>query len=156
MTDAEVVFEDDPSVEADDPVWRRIPPGWWTFDHNEGRVRPTSQCFQYSRNKETGQRHPMSVTLGKGLTPIAALAGQSQGFKLVGWTTVIFGVLNWVSVQTKSPTSSRTVWSSPCNKTAPGIDGPTFPVRDRLSTSAQWLIQLSPEEIEQARLRTAL
>jgi len=85
MTDGEVVFEDDPSIETEDPVWRRIPPGWWTFDHNEGRVRPTSKCFQYSKNKETGKKHPMSVTLGQGLTPEAALAGQPEGFKLVGW-----------------------------------------------------------------------
>jgi len=51
MTDGEVVFEDDPSVETDDPVWRRIPPGWWTFDHNEGRSGQLRNVFSIQRTK---------------------------------------------------------------------------------------------------------
>lgn len=59
MTDGEVVFEDDPSIEAGDPIWRRIPPGRWTYDHNEGRARPVTGNFEYSaRDEVTGQERP--------------------------------------------------------------------------------------------------
>lgn len=156
MSDGELVYQDDPSIEAGDPVWRRIPPGWWTFDHNEGRVRPTSKNFQYSKDKETGKRHPMSVTLGRGLTPDAAMVGQPVGFKLVGWTTG----------------HVRSLELGVCREDRPGIVGHGLvftlqqdaqgnrknsisdSVKDRLAASAQWIIELTPEEVEEARRRT--
>ena len=87
MTDGgEVVYEDDPSIEAGDPIWRRISPGQWTYNHNKGQVQPMSGLFQYNKHPVTGQKHPMSITLGKGLTPDAAIAGKPAGTKLVGWS----------------------------------------------------------------------
>src|SRR5262245_48576584 len=85
MMPGDDVYQDDLSIAAGDPVWRRLPSGRWTYDHNRGCVRPTSQIFRYSRDKQTGASHPMSVTLGKGLTPATALA-RHPAFKLVGWT----------------------------------------------------------------------
>ena len=157
MTDGEVAFEDDPSIETDDPVWRRIPPGWWTFDHNEGRVRPTSKCFQYSKNKETGKKHPMSVTLGQGLTPDAALAGQPEGFKLVGWIAGHLRHLELGVCRDDRPEiiAHGLVFTLQLDGAGQRRNNISDSVRDRLSASAQWLIPLSPQEIEQARLRTA-
>ena len=157
MTDGAVVFDDDPSIEVNDPVWRRIPPGWWTFDHNEGRVRPTSKCFQYSKNKETGKKHPMSVTLGKGLTPNAALAGQPEGFKLVGWTAGYLRSLELGVCRDEKPDiiAHGLVFTRQHDTAGQRRPNISDSVRDRLSISAEWLIQLSPEMIEEARLRTS-
>lgn len=157
MSDGEIVYDDDPSVEAGDPVWRRIPPGWWTFDHNEGRVRPTSQNFQYSRDKETRKQHPMSVTLGRGLAPAVALAGQRAGFKLVGWTAhhlrhLELGVCRDERTDIVAHGLVFTLQLDLAGKRKPNI---SHPVRDRLAASAQWVIELTPGEIEEARLRTA-
>ena len=158
MSDGEVVYEDDSSVEPADPVWRRIPQGWWTFDHNEGRVRPTSKNFQYSRNKETGKKHPMSVTLGKGLTPDAALAGQPVGFKLVGWTAGHLRSLELGVCPDERPDIVAhglvfTLQQDNAGNRRPNISDS---VRDKLSTSAHWVIELTPEEIDEAQRRTAL
>jgi hypothetical protein len=156
MKDGEIVFEDDPSIEADDPVWRRIPPGWWTFDHNVGRVRPASGCFQYSTDKETGKKHPMSVTLGKGLTPEKALAGQHKGFKLVGWTAGYLRSLELGVSRQDMPDiiAHGLVFTLQQDSAGQRRTNISQPVRDELATSAQWLVELSTEEIEQARLRT--
>lgn len=79
----EVVFQDDASIEAGDPIWRRVSPGQWTFNHNKGQIQPKSGLFQYNKHPETRQKHPMSVALGKGITPDAAIAGKQAGTKLV-------------------------------------------------------------------------
>lgn len=157
MTDGEVAFADDLSVKADDPVWRRIPPGWWTYNHNEGRVRPTSKCFQYSTNRETGKKHPMSVTLGNGLTPNAALAGQPEGFKLVGWAAGHLRSLELGVCRDEKPDiiAHGLVFTLQQDSTGQRRPNISDSVRDKLSISAQWLITLLPEQIEEARLRTA-
>ena len=158
MTDGAVVFEDDPSIEAGDPIWRRIPPGRWTYDHNEGRVRPISGNFQYSpRDAVTGKKDPMSVTLGKGLTPDVAIARQNPGFTVVEWSAgylrgqqlgicpdplpevIAHGLV--FTVQQDEKGNRRTNISS-------------F-VQRALAEAAAWAIPPSPEEIEQSRLRTA-
>ena len=140
------------SLSVNNPVWRRIPPGWWTFDHNEGRVRPTSKCFQYSKNK-----HPMSVTLGRGFTPDAALAGQRAGFKLVGWIAGHLRSLELGVCRDDKPDiiAHGLVFTLQLDGAGQRRNNISGSVRDRLSVSAQWLIALSPEEVEEARLRTA-
>ena len=155
MTNGEVVFEDDASIEAGDPVWRRIPPGYWTFDHNLGRVRPTSQCFQYS-TKEDGTKHPMSVTLGRGLTADAALAGHDAAFKLVGWTAEyvrrwVLGVCRDEQPHVVAHGLVFTLQQDAAGKRKNNISGS---VKDKLSVAAQWVIELSPEEVDAARQRT--
>lgn len=157
MTDEEVVFEDDPSIETDDPIWRRISPGRWTFDHNEGRVRPMSGLFQYSRDKKTGKKHPMSVTLGKGLTPDAAVAGHGAGIKLVAWNA---GYLRGLALGVcpdgqPDAVAHGLVFTLELDSAGDRKTSISSPVREALSLSAEWLIPLSPEEIEEARLRTA-
>jgi hypothetical protein len=159
MTDGEVVaFDDDPAIEALDPVWRRIPPDRWTYDHNENRVRPVSNCFKYSpKNPETNQRHPMSVVLGKGLTPEVALGGEGQGFKLVGWTAghlrgFTLGVCSAPRVGVAGHGLVFTLQTD--NDGRRKSDIPQS-VRKRLAESAQWITGLTPEEVEAARLRTA-
>lgn len=151
------MYHDDPSVETDDPVWRRIPPGEWTFDHNEGRVRPTSKNFQYSKkDKQSGERHPMSVTLGRGLTPAAAVAGHSD-YKVVGWTAGEIRGLELGVCRDEQPDVVAhglvfTLQEDDAGNRKSNISGS---VREKLSRSAQWIIELTPEEVEQARTRTA-
>lgn len=157
MSNGEIVYDDDPSVEAGDPVWRRIPPGWWTFDHNEGRVRPTSKNFQYSKDKETGKRHPMSVTLGKGLAPDAGLAGQSVGFELVEWTADHLRSLELGVCRDERPdiVAHGLVFTLQLDGAGKRKANISDSVRDKLSASAHWVIELTLGEIEEARLRTA-
>ncbi|MDO8629059.1 MAG: hypothetical protein Q7R41_01075 [Phycisphaerales bacterium] len=157
MSDGEIVYDDDPSVETGDPVWRRIPPGWWTFDHNEGRVRPTSKNFQYSKDKKTGKRHPMSVTLGKDLAPDAALAGQPAGFKLIGWTADHLRNLELGVCRDERPdiVAHGLVFTLQLDGTGKRRANISDSVRDRLAASGQCVIELTPSEIEKTRLRTA-
>jgi hypothetical protein len=157
LTDDEVIFNDDPSISNDDPVWRRIPPGWWTYDHNEGRVRPTSKNFQYSRDKTTGRKHPMSVTLGKGVEPAAALEGQPAGFKLVGWSAGHLrghelGVCRNDQPQVLAHGLVFTLQTDDAGKRRTNLSDS---VREKLSRSADWLIELTAKEVDEARRRTA-
>jgi len=152
-----VVYQDDPSISAGDPVWRRIPSGQWTYDHNEGRVRPSSQNFQYTTNKETGEKEPVSITLGQGLAPEAALDGH-PGFKLVGWTA---GHLRWLELgvcHDEQPDAVAHGLMFTLQEDPPGTRKTKIsnPVRDRLSKTAEWVIPLSAEEIEALRLSTAI
>jgi hypothetical protein len=159
MSNGVAVYEDDPSVESDDPIWRRIPPGWWTYDHNEGRVRPTSYNFQYSKkNKETGHRHPMSVTLGKDLTADAALAGQAPGFKLVGWKAAHLRNLELGICADEQPAAVAHGLVFTLQRDSAGNRKENIPesVRGRLSSSAEWVVGLTDAEIEEARQRTAI
>jgi hypothetical protein len=158
MTDGTVVFEDDPSIEDADPVWRRIPPGWWTYDHNEGRVRPSSGNFQYSpRDEVTGKKDPMSVTLGKGLTPDVAIAGQNPGFTVVEWNA---GYLRGQRLGIRpgplpDVTAHGLVFSMQQDSKGNRQTSISGPVQKALAAAATWAIPPSAEEIEQARLRTA-
>ena len=130
MSNGEIVYDDDPSIEAGDPVWRRIPPGEWTFDHNEGRVRPTSKNFQYSRkDKETGKRHPMSVTLAGVWRRLPRWPGNPSASNSSSGLPVTFGIWNWASAEMSRPTSSLMVSSSRFSWTARGSEGPTFQAR---------------------------
>jgi len=157
MTDgAEIVYEDDASIEAGDPIWRRVSAGQWTYNHNRGQVQPKSGLFQYNKHPVTGQKHPVSITLGKGLAPAAAIAGKPAGTKLVGWSAgfirsltlgicphdldgevahgLVFTLLKGANGKPKTTISSS--------------------VQGKLADEAAWVIGLSPEEIEEARVRT--
>jgi hypothetical protein len=157
MSNGDQIFTDDLTIENGDPVWRRIPPGWWTFDHNEGRVRPTSKNFQYSKDKESGRRHPMSITLGRDLTPDSALAGHPTGFKLVGWNAWHLRTLELGVCRDETPEAVAHGLVFTLQQDAGGNRKSNISdsVRDRLSQSAEWVVALTPEEIEEARRRTA-
>ena len=78
-------YIDDPTIEDNMLLWRRIPPDHVIFDANEGRLRPTSAAFADHTNGT-----PMSVVLGQeviddGRTPESVLEGH-EGFGLVSFT----------------------------------------------------------------------
>ena len=159
MTDGgEVVYEDDASIEPGDPIWRRVSPDQWTYNHNKGQVQPKSGLFQYNKHPVTGQKHPMSITLGKGLTPDAAVVGKPAGTKLIGWRAEYVRSLALGICPHEQPgeighglvfTLARDSAGNP--KTS--ISGS---IQTKLSEAAEWLIGLSAEEVEAARLRTAV
>lgn len=113
MTDGgEVVYKDDASIEAGDPIWRRISPGQWTYNHNKGQVQPMSGLFQYNKHPVTGQKHPMSITLGKGITPDAAtLVNRPARNSLVGRRNT-FARWRWEFAHTNWRVRLITVWFS--------------------------------------------
>ena len=158
MTDGggEVVFIDDASIQAGDPIWRRVSPGQWTYNHNKGQVQPKSGLFQYNKYPETGQKHPMSIALGKDITPDAAIAGKPAGTKLVGWTAEYIRSLALGICRHDLPNEINHGLVFTLAKDKEGKPKTSFPgpVQSKLAESAAWIIALSPEEIEEARTRT--
>ena len=80
------VYNDDATISNNALLWRRIPPTWWVRDENLGRIRPTSQAFDDSRDGT-----PMSVLLAEivarsGRSPIDVLVGHG-GFALAAVTS---------------------------------------------------------------------
>jgi hypothetical protein len=78
-------YTDDPSVNDDVVLWRRVHPNHIIFDENLGRSRPTSAAFADHPN-----RTPMSVVISSdaasiGRTPADVLSG-FKGFALAGIT----------------------------------------------------------------------
>lgn len=156
MTDGEAVYEDDASIEAGDAIWRRISAGEWTYDHNKRRVRPKSGLFQYNKHPVTGRKHPMSITLAKGISPAAAIAGKPAGTRLLGWTAGYVRSLTLGVCRDEKPGAINhglvfTLEKDAEGKVKTSISGA---VRDKLSDNAEWVIPLSADEIEAARLRT--
>ena len=157
MTDGgEVVYEDDASIEASDPIWRRISAGQWTYNHNKGQVQPRSGLFQYNKHPVTGQKHPMSITLGKGLTPDAAIAGKPAGTKLVSWKAGYIRSLALGICSDEQPGELGhglvfTLAKDSAGKPKTSISGS---VQTKLSEAAAWIIGLSGDEIDAARTRT--
>jgi len=81
-------YADDLTIADEAPLWRRIPPDWWVFDGNLGRVRPSSQAFSDHANGS-----PMSVVLGnevlaEGRSSADVLAGHG-GFCLASITAAL-------------------------------------------------------------------
>lgn len=158
MTDGgEVVFVDDASIEAGDPIWRRVSAGQWTYNHNKNRVQPRSGLFQYNKHPDTGQKHPMSVTLAKGITPDQAIAGKPLGTKLVGWTAEYIRTLTLGICSHDLPNEINHGLVFNLATDNDGKQKTSFPgaVQTKLADSAAWIIELSAEEIEEARARTA-
>jgi hypothetical protein len=153
----EVAFVDDASIEAGDPIWRRVSPGQWTYNHNTGQVQPKSGLFQYNKDPDTGQKHPMSIALGKGITPDAAIAGKPAGTKLVGWTAeyVRSLALGICRHDLLNEVNHGLVFH--LEKDKEGKRKTSFPgsVQAKLAGTAAGIIALSPEETEEARARTA-
>jgi len=158
MTDGggEDVFVDDTSIEAGDPIWRRVSPGQWTYNHNKDQVQPKSGLFQYNKHPETGQKHPMSITLGKGITPAAAIAGKQAGTKLVGWTAEYVRSLALGICRHDVPSEINHGLVFTLATDEKGKPKTSFPgsVQSKLAESAAWIIALSADEIEEARTRT--
>jgi len=85
MSQPDSDYVDDPTIENDSPLWRRIAPEQVIYDEKLGRYRPTSDAFQNHRNGT-----PMSVVLGQevlaaGRAPESVLAGR-ESFSLVSIT----------------------------------------------------------------------
>jgi len=157
MTDGgQVVYEDDPSINTDEPIWRRVSPRQWTFNHNKGRVQPMSGLFQYNKDPATGQKHPISVTLGKGTTPDAAIAGKAGGTKLVGWRAGYLRSLVLGICRDEQPAEINHGLVFMLARDSAGRQKTSVPgsVRTKLAEAAEWIIALNPDEIEEARLRT--
>lgn len=55
-----ITYSDDTSILDSDALWRRIPYLQWVFDHNLGRVRPSTGCFD-----DSSDGTPMSVDLAR-------------------------------------------------------------------------------------------
>lgn len=140
---------DDPTIQDGDPIWRRIPPGRWTYDHNLGRVRPNSDCFRYSRNALTGNREPMSVVLGAEVASVEAALGGHANFKLAAF---VAGRARQLELgMCRDPLPDMAAHALVFAGDRPDI--PT-PVRSRLAQEATWVIELSQDEVEEARGRT--
>ena len=156
MNGGDEVFENDPSIEDPDPVWRRVRVDMCTYDHNAGVVRPTSQCFQYSQDRATGKKHPMSVALGKDITPEQALEGHPPELKLVGWTAGHVRSLNLGVCPDPQPeaVAHGLVFTLETDATGKQKTKLSDPVRKALTTSAKWVMPLTPEQVEVVRQRT--
>jgi hypothetical protein len=155
MNGDDTVYQNDPAIESGDPIWRRVPPGRWTYDHNEGRVRPASGNFTYSTDKETRTKHPMSITLGKGLTPDQALAGYDN-FKLVGWGAGHIRTFELgVCPDDNGVPGHGLVFTLKMDQHGKRRTNIASGVSDQLSLTAEWIVTLSVDEVEEARLRTA-
>jgi len=64
-------YTNDPTILDNDELWRRVFPGWWIWDENLDRVRPTSQVFQNSKGSSA-----MSVFLANEIgDPVNVLEG---------------------------------------------------------------------------------
>jgi hypothetical protein len=142
---------DDPTIEDAHPLWRRIPPGRWTYDHNLGRARPNSDCFRYSpADPHTGIRHPMSVVLGAEVESVEAALGGHADFKLVSFTAARARQLALGAARDPQPDlqAHALVFARA------GDDIPRF-ARNRLAEEATWVTELTPAEVEEARQRTS-
>lgn len=51
-------YADDPAIEDDAALWRRVPPQWVVLDENTGEFRPSSAAF---RDSNSGS--PMSILI---------------------------------------------------------------------------------------------
>ena len=78
MSQADSPYVDDLTILDDSPLWRRIPPWHFVFDHNLGRVRPSTAAFE-----DHPDGTPMSVVLGQdvlqiGKEPQSVLTGHKD------------------------------------------------------------------------------
>jgi hypothetical protein len=78
-------FPDEPSIQADASLFRRIPPTHCVWDDNQQRYRPSSAAFEDDNDGD-----PMSVCLSTVLTtegrePTSVLVGH-EGFSLAAIT----------------------------------------------------------------------
>jgi hypothetical protein len=65
-----VLEKDDPSIDNEKVLWRRVPKDWIVFDNSLNRYRPTSQVFQ-----NTSGTDGMSVNMADETTIEATLKG---------------------------------------------------------------------------------
>jgi hypothetical protein len=68
-------FPDDPSIEAETSLFRRIPPPHCVWDNNEQRYRPSSAAFEDDKDGD-----PMSVCLSS----VLATEGREAASVLIG------------------------------------------------------------------------
>jgi hypothetical protein len=78
---------DDPNIEADARLWRRIHPSWLVPVANTDQRRVSSQAFQNGRTADGKPADHMSVTLADHTaaprSPVEAVSGKYEGYGLV-------------------------------------------------------------------------
>jgi hypothetical protein len=77
---ATAIYHDDPTIQNEDDLWRRIHPSQVVPDENRWVVRPSSAAFEDSSNGT-----PMSVVLAEGQNPVRVLE-KHEGFWLAAIT----------------------------------------------------------------------
>lgn len=99
---AEAQYNDDPSIESDSRLFRRVPPAWIVWDNNLQRWRPTKAAFS-----DSPDGHPMSVALecelvAHGSPPSSVLVGH-DGFGLASITAQLARDLGQAIVRDPQP-----------------------------------------------------
>ena len=96
------------------------------------------------------------MTLGRGLNPQAAIDGQGEGFTLVGWSAgYVRGLeLGLCRDDQLDAIAHGLMFNLQTDATGNRKNSIAESVRTTLSINAEWVIPLSAEEIEVARLRT--
>lgn len=129
-------YADDPAVEDEAALWRRVPRQWVVKDENRGGFRPSSAAFQDSSSS------PMSVLLEKIMTaaqrtPADALKGY-EGHSLCAFTAGAARALGQqVSTRPEIP-------DEPAHGFVVGKK--TGRVKNELSKSSRWVI-LNPSPL---------
>lgn len=81
------VKADDPKIEADARLWRRIHQSWFVPIANSGEHRVSSQAFQNGKTSDGRQADHMSVTLADHpsapASPNEAVSGKYAGYGLL-------------------------------------------------------------------------
>jgi hypothetical protein len=95
-------YVDDVTISAEEPLLRRVRPGWIIPDHNRGRWRPSKAAFQNSDDGSPMSVHLASVLQAAGLPLTAALAGH-DGYGLVSLTAGLVRSLGQIVVRDPLP-----------------------------------------------------
>lgn len=125
---------DDPSIEDEDRLWRRISPQHIVMDHNSGRERPSSAAFTDSRRTQT----PMSVYIEKLVIESGRthedVMGRYPEQSLVVFPAAIPRSLGLGVAKEADPEYPE--------ETAHGVvfGEKTRPVRRQLATASEWLL----------------
>lgn len=78
-------FPDDPSIQGDTELFRRIPPKHYFFDENENRWRPSSAAFEDDADGDPMSVYLSTVMLRENRAPACVLAGH-EGYSLASIT----------------------------------------------------------------------
>ena len=131
---SEEIYSDDLTISNEADLWGRIPPKWYVWDDNIGRLRPTSQSFQDNKDKT-----PMSVSLADianslGKAPESLLIGH-EGYALVAITAGLARDCNQGIM--RKPLIHDQAHAEVFGKK-------TGLVKDRFAKGSRWVIQPSP------------
>jgi hypothetical protein len=117
---------DDPTIEDDAPLWRRVPPHHFVLDEQSGSVRPSSAAFE-----DHPDGSPMSVLLGaESAGPDSVLAGHPD-FALASITAGLARECGQLVVRDPLP-------MEPAHALV--IGRKTKGVRKRMAVAASWVV----------------